>query len=393
MEQLSLQQQAQQKSLNTKIPHAKDERFTYVPTQYFKTLTSSHQNDPSKNRFCTQNEYDQLTENKKYFLLFDNGFYQDQSQLPDGIEVLSSLFEQKDWQTHIEGMFKNEKDWLALQAFSNAPALAIRIKKSIKAPIHLVYCHSDKNTLPQNFVVTVFLDEQVDIHLSVEIIGHEKTPINMVSNFFLKPYSKLHYTANHKNVLPHSWFHKLNIWQKQNSIFKGHSISKGSQEVARESADIFLLEPKTQFNWYGLSKLNSKNQFHRHLEVHHLASDTFSNQLFRNVLTDQAKSSVNGTISIIKGVNQVNGNQLINNLMLSDQSQSNNKPNLQIYADDIKCSHGVTVGKLDENQLIYLQSRGYNKEQAEKALTFGFLLELIKEIESPIIRNSVLKHL
>jgi Fe-S cluster assembly protein SufD len=101
--------------------------------------------------------------------------------------------------------------------------------------------------------------------------------------------------------------------------------------------------------------------------------------MFKTVAADQARASVDGTIIVALDAQQTNAGQLINNLMLSDEARADAKPRLMIHADDVKCSHGATAGKLDPVQQFYLESRGLPPEQARSLLTVAFVAEALEK--------------
>jgi len=126
----------------------------------------------------------------------------------------------------------------------------------------------------------------------------------------------------------------------------------------------------------GASVLVNQEQVHNFVRIHHEAPHCSSNQLFKNVINDKGRSSIDGTVIVNKGAQLTNSDQLINNLMLSDEAHADNKPNLMIFADDVKCTHGTTVGQINEDQLFYLKTRGLSQELAKSLLTTSFVNSL-----------------
>ena len=123
----------------------------------------------------------------------------------------------------------------------------------------------------------------------------------------------------------------------------------------------------------------------------------FSHQHFKNVVNDEGRSSFDGTVIVNQGAQLTNSNQLINNLMLSNNCHADNKPNLMIFADDVKCTHGATIGQIDDDQLFYLQTRGLSEKLAKELLTRGFAESIIQTIQFPEVvkelSNTLLKKL
>lgn len=130
----------------------------------------------------------------------------------------------------------------------------------------------------------------------------------------------------------------------------------------------------------GAALLNKQNTAHFNVLAEHVEPNTASNQIFKNVLNDSARASFKGKIYVHDKAQQTNAYQINNNLLLSDRCLSDSKPELEIMADDVKASHGSTVGHLDEQQLFYLLSRGVEKQEATSLLLAGFLQEVSASI-------------
>ena len=144
----------------------------------------------------------------------------------------------------------------------------------------------------------------------------------------------------------------------------------------RSSLRIELLEENSEALLQGLWRLKEKKECHTHTLVQHLAPHTRSRQHYKGVLQEEAKSSFTGKIYVHPEAQKTEAYQLNNNLLLSPQSKAYSKPNLEIFADDVKASHGATIAQLNAEDLFYLQSRGLTKKEAQEFLIEGFCKEL-----------------
>ena len=136
----------------------------------------------------------------------------------------------------------------------------------------------------------------------------------------------------------------------------------------------------------------NKEQHHElKTNVNHNNENCKSSQLIKSVLLDKSSGTYQGKIYVHKNAQKTNGYQLSKALVLSESSEFNSKPELEIYADDVKCSHGSTIGNIDENSVFYLMSRGLSKEQANKMLVEGFLNEAIETITESNIKSLIFK--
>jgi Fe-S cluster assembly protein SufD len=135
--------------------------------------------------------------------------------------------------------------------------------------------------------------------------------------------------------------------------------------------------------------LNEKRESHIHVLIDHQAPNCRSFQLYKGVVNDFSRSSFEGKILVRQAAQKTDAFQLNNNLLLSDRAHADSKPNLEIFADDVKASHGATVGQLDEEQLFYMQTRGFSKAEAQNMLVYSFSKELLDMIPIESVVNSM----
>ena len=137
--------------------------------------------------------------------------------------------------------------------------------------------------------------------------------------------------------------------------------------------------------------LDEKQEAHTHVLVDHQAPSCQSNQFFKGVLTDLARSSFEGKIYVRREAQKTMAYQLNRNLLLSERANADSKPNLEIFADDVKASHGATIGQLDEEQLFYLRTRGYSQEEARNILVYAYVKEVLDLITVPTLHQVLLQ--
>lgn len=123
------------------------------------------------------------------------------------------------------------------------------------------------------------------------------------------------------------------------------------------------------------------------VEARHLTGNTKSRQLYKGIWRDGARGVLNGKIYIAKGANQVDSAQLNHNLLLSSHAEVDTKPELEVYADDVKANHGASIGRLDEEKLFYFLSRGISRSEATQILAEGFVSDVVAKVDSSIIKN------
>jgi Fe-S cluster assembly scaffold protein SufB len=173
-------------------------------------------------------------------------------------------------------------------------------------------------------------------------------------------------------------FGKLTARLDRNGRLLAVSAHTGSR-LTRNSFSVDLAGEGAEAEINGATVLSGNRQSHHFVNIRHRVPHCVSRQKFKSVAADQSRSSVDGTILVDKGAQQTNAYQIINNLMLSDEARADSKPRLMIHADDVKCSHGATSGKLDPAQQFYLESRGLPTVQARALLTVAFIAEVLEK--------------
>ena len=177
-----------------------------------------------------------------------------------------------------------------------------------------------------------------------------------------------------------------NVTLARNSAFDSFTLDLGAR-IGRNDLSVNLAGEGAECTMNGLYVASGNSHIDNHTSVDHTASFTPSRQLYKGVLTDNARAVFNGKIIARRGTHQVDAHQTNNNLLLSDRSMVDTKPQLEIFADDLKCSHGATVGQLDEEAIFYLASRGIGPEQSRRILTYGFAEAVLALASSDRIRN------
>lgn len=175
---------------------------------------------------------------------------------------------------------------------------------------------------------------------------------------------------------------KLSVRLERDARLVAVTAHTGSR-LTRASFGIDLAGEGADAELNGAAVLSGTRQGHYHVRLRHLVPHGTSRQMFKTVAADQSRASVDGTIIVAVDAQQTNAGQRIHNLMLSDEARADSKPRLMIHADDVKCSHGATAGKLDPVQQFYLESRGLPPDQARSLLTVAFIAEALAKAGNP----------
>ena len=178
------------------------------------------------------------------------------------------------------------------------------------------------------------------------------------------------------------------VKQQQESAFTSHSYSLGAP-LARHDIQVKLAGRQAECTMNGAYLVDDNQHVDYHTQIEHAVPACSSQQVYKGVIQGRARAVFNGKITIEPAAQQSSARQLNKNLLLAEKGEVDSKPELQIYADDVICSHGATVSQLDAQSLFYLQSRGFSKKDAQAWLTYGFISELLERISVPAMRQSV----
>jgi len=276
-------------------------------------------------------------------------------------------------------------------AFTNKSyKILIKQNYSFNKPL-IVYHTSNSKIKSKN--INLRLEFELEQNSSLRLIdffndSSEKNFINIFYNFDLRKDAIL---KNYKidkiqnNNIKYSF---NNINQDENSVSETFILSAGSDFLKNE-INCNLNGKYSSAFVNGIFSLMDKQQHEIRTTVNHLTENTKSYQLIKSVLGKDSKAVYQGKIFVNSIAQKTDGYQLSKAILLDESSEFNAKPELEIYADDVKCSHGSASGSLDENSIFYLMSRGLNYQQSKELLINGFVLDVIEKITDNEIKNLV----
>lgn len=209
---------------------------------------------------------------------------------------------------------------------------------------------------------------------------------NTVTEAFLAPGAELeHYKIQQESG---NAFHvgRMIVHQDRDSRFVSHSISLGGA-LARNDLETELAGRGAEVTLNGLYMAAGNQHVDNHTRIVHTEPHTRSKEYYRGVLDGNARAVFNGKVLVQKGAQKIDAHQSNANLLLSSEAEVDTKPELEIYADDVKCSHGATVGQLDQNMLFYLRTRAIPEETAKGLLVFAFAEDVISRMGFAPVRD------
>ena len=265
--------------------------------------------------------------------------------------------------------------------------------KIVEEPIHIIFITSagDNKILTQprnlfvaekNSQVTIiehYVSEEENIHFTnavTEIVAEENA---VVEHIKLQEESK-------------KSFHiaRMEVDQERNSNFSSHSISTGG-DITRNEFNARFNDEGGECTLNGLFMIDGSQLFDAHTLMDHAKPNCNSHEHYKGILDDKSRGVFNGKVVVRQDAQKTNAFQENNNILLSDEALMNTKPQLEIFADDVKCSHGATIGQMDDDAKFYLKSRGIGEEASKGILLHAFASDVITSIKIESIRNYIEK--
>lgn len=379
-----------QKLAEMGFPTRSHEAFQYVPLREFY-LSSFGSATPCH---IDKSDFSQaiLPECEHSHLVFVDGFFaptlSDVTALPSQM-VISSLDDAllthgSFLQSHLARVLKEEKDPFALVNLAlHAKGAFVYLPPKLEAlsPLQCLYVTTTK--VPQLIAPRMHLALGTHSHLRCVITHHKMEmdtahwiapalEISLEEGAYLDLFNLVDSTTDWQ-------FETLRAQLKRNARFNSLSVTFGSKAI-RQSYRVQLQGENSEANLNGLSALSGGHTAHTHATMEHEAPHTRSRQTFKGMLNDHSQSSFEGKIWVQPIAQKTEAYQVNHNLLLSQGAVANSKPNLEIFADDVKASHGATISRLDEEQLFYLKTRGIDPISAKGLLTQGFCREMIGQI-------------
>jgi len=288
---------------------------------------------------------------------------------------------------------KREKPFLNLNNAFTTSGLYLILEENSKQTIKILNLVNNEKSLqavhPRMEIIANSNSDSLILE-EFRIVGNGTNFINSVTEFILKD------GANMEHIIVDDFaeetYHVANVCAKQNknSHFTSHNFSVG-KKFARRDFNIELDESGANCNLFGLYFVDKENHIDHHTTIEHKDSHCNSNENYKGILSGKSTGVFNGRIHVHPNAQKTDAIQNNKNLLLSDDSIIHTKPELEIYADDVKCTHGATVGQLDEKALFYLRSRGLSQKESQKLLMRAYVGEIIDEISNEKLRNELME--
>jgi Fe-S cluster assembly protein SufD len=254
--------------------------------------------------------------------------------------------------------------------------------KAIDAPIHLLFISTAEEPVASHprVLIVAGAGAVATVIESYVSLGEGVYFTNAVTEVVVKEDAVItHYRLQQESARA---FHiaTTQVHQERASNYASYAISLGA-EIARHDLSVALTDENVETTIDGLYVVTGRQHTDSHTSIDHQKPHSVSNQLYKGILDGRARAVFNGKVFVREGALLTDARQLNKNLLLSSDAHVDTKPQLEIFADDVKCAHGATVGQLEDEELFYLSARGITPERARALLTYGFAEDVISRIK------------
>lgn len=333
-----------------------------------------------------------------HLMVFVNGHFDSElstiDDLPAGVQ-LSSLADMLDGDADLpELLFDRQHEHTIFSALNNAfvtdgAVLNIAPDTVLETPIYLLLIASGHGVAIYPRIIVMAGENSsatVIEHYMGTLDAHNFT--NAITQINLGAGAKIEHCKLIQEGPAASHIAGVHAEQSKDSSFTSRSFVFGGRLV-RNDITSSLNEAGCLCTFDGLYLLDDKQHVDHHTRIDHIAPYCTSREYYRGVLDGESRGVFNGKVIVHHGANKTDAHQTNHNLLLSQQAEIDTKPQLEIFADDVKCTHGATVGQLSEDGLFYLRSRGLDTDTARSVLIYGFANDIINRIKIPYLRTRI----
>lgn len=317
-------------------------------------------------------------------------------ELPKGIQILTVAAAKQD--PALSGYFEKTSEWenhhfATLNAAMFSDGLFIRVDAGALSdkPFHIIHVFTgEQNILVQPRHVWILnRNAELSVIESVVSSGGAKIWANTLTEIILQHDAKLDHTVIQTAGAGVRMIQHTTVRQKKQSLYNNYTFTLPGADLVRNDLQAKLEEDHTESHLYGLYLAAGHQLVDNHTLVDHQKPSCLSNELYKGVLLEQSTGVFNGKVYVHKDAQKTNAFQQNNNLVISKKATIDSKPQLEIYADDVKCSHGTTVGQFSEEALFYLRSRGIGEESAKCLLINAFAFDVTEKIKIPAVETHI----
>lgn len=274
-------------------------------------------------------------------------------------------------------------------AWTSGISLEVSAHTEVNKPVILHYLNDTSKGDVKSFtrnIIRLGKNSKLTVVEKQDTIGTHAGFSNVVTEAFVEESAALHLYSIQADEGKRFHFGQTMIWQDRNSWVNTFTLTLDGKLI-RNNLQLILDGEGCESHMNGLYILQGDTLADNHTVVDHKKPNANSNELYKGIIDGNAKGVFNGKIYVRPHAQKTNAFQSNRNILLSDKATVNTKPQLEIWADDVKCSHGCTTGQLDEEAIFYLQTRGISKETARAMVLYAFALEVLETIPSENLKK------
>jgi Fe-S cluster assembly protein SufD len=279
--------------------------------------------------------------------------------------------------------------------FEDGAFISIAANQSIDDPINLLYISSEHASPTASFPRTLIVAGENSRSTIVEsYVGLAESVYltSPVTEVFVMESAVIDHYKLQKESLNAYHLGTMHVTLGKSSVFSSHGITLGGS-ISRNDISAYMGGEYAECTLNGLYLANGRRIVDNHTTIDHAVPNCPSHEVYKGILNDAARGVFNGKIFVREDAQKTDAKQTNKTLLLSDTAQIYTKPQLEIFADDVRCTHGATIGQLDNDQLFYLQARGIGKEDARNLLVYAFASDVINRIKVEPARAQLDKQL
>jgi Fe-S cluster assembly protein SufD len=276
--------------------------------------------------------------------------------------------------------------------FRDGLFLEVKSKAIVDKPLHIIHvAHTSVNLFvqPRHLFVVGAHAEATIIETYMTVEGPANVFVNNVSEIVVGENARLQQYYIQTGDERTRYIHTTEVHQEANSVYNNYKASFPGTGLLRNNLNVVLDGENIESHLYGLYLAGGHQLVDNHTLVDHRKPYCQSNELYKGVMKDESIGVFNGKIYVREKAQKTNAFQQNNNLMLGKKAVVDSKPQLEIYADDVKCSHGSTIGQFNDQALFYLQSRGIGEEKAKALLVHAFAFDVTEKIPLPAVQSRI----
>ena len=398
-----LRQQAIQRLPDLSFPTRRDEDFKY--TNFNRALNLSYQQGTNVMIDHATIDAYRLNNMAPIQLVFINGEWNAElskmENLPEGLTITSiaEALQNDAYKAWIEAQYTKETEgnaaFTALNLAFAKDGVFVHVKKGavIETSIqllHLAIVDDQAMVISPQLFVQAETSSQVRFIETYDVAeGHQGAYLsNGIARFALDANAHVSHYRIQNDSKEAFKLTNIDIVQERDSVFKGYTIDLGGR-VVRNNLGAEQTGTGADTNMFGVYLGKGDQHIDNQSFMDHASAHCTSNELYKGILTDKARGVFNGKVMVRKDSQKINAFQQNSSLVLSKTAIMDTKPQLEIYADDVRCSHGATIGQLDEDSVFYLRSRGLNDTAARALLQHAFILEVLENVHSEDLQDHI----